>query len=210
MGKPPPQGFDPVIIDYYNQVAEEVRLEQGPFQLEEARTRELIQRFAPAPPGIVVDVGGAAGAYALWLAGAGYSVHLVDLVPRLVEEAHRRSAGATRPLVSCRVGDARALEIPSDSADLVQLLEATMSMVLTEDMRAVIQAAHLCFAGTVSPDGKPNVSPKRDHPSLGRPTPLLLGYRFARHSGEPASSAVAGAQCRGPAVPTRLSVLRSR
>src|SRR5262249_50865775 len=35
-----------------------------------------------------------------------------------------------------------------------------MSVVLTADMRAVIQAAHLCFAATVSPDGKPNVSPK--------------------------------------------------
>jgi Pyridoxamine 5'-phosphate oxidase len=35
-----------------------------------------------------------------------------------------------------------------------------MSVTLTADMRAVIQAAHLCFAATVSPDGKPNVSPK--------------------------------------------------
>jgi predicted pyridoxine 5'-phosphate oxidase superfamily flavin-nucleotide-binding protein len=35
-----------------------------------------------------------------------------------------------------------------------------MSVTLTRDMRAVIQAAHLCFAATVSPDGKPNVSPK--------------------------------------------------
>jgi hypothetical protein len=32
--------------------------------------------------------------------------------------------------------------------------------MLTADMRAVIQAAHLCFAATVTPDGKPNVSPK--------------------------------------------------
>ena len=35
-----------------------------------------------------------------------------------------------------------------------------MSVTLTADMRAIIQAAHLCFAATVSPDGKPNVSPK--------------------------------------------------
>ena len=35
-----------------------------------------------------------------------------------------------------------------------------MSVTLTADMRAVIQAAHLCFAATVSRDGKPNVSPK--------------------------------------------------
>ena len=35
-----------------------------------------------------------------------------------------------------------------------------MSVMLTADMRAIIQAAHLCFAATVSPDGMPNVSPK--------------------------------------------------
>jgi uncharacterized protein len=33
-------------------------------------------------------------------------------------------------------------------------------VTLTRDMRAVIQAAHLCFAATVSPDGMPNLSPK--------------------------------------------------
>ena len=32
--------------------------------------------------------------------------------------------------------------------------------VITPDMRAVIQAAHLCFAATVTPDGRPNLSPK--------------------------------------------------
>jgi uncharacterized protein len=30
----------------------------------------------------------------------------------------------------------------------------------TADMRAVIHAAHLCFAATVTPKGRPNVSPK--------------------------------------------------
>jgi uncharacterized protein len=35
-----------------------------------------------------------------------------------------------------------------------------MTIALTADMRAVIQAAHLCFAATVTPEGRPNVSPK--------------------------------------------------
>jgi uncharacterized protein len=35
-----------------------------------------------------------------------------------------------------------------------------MPISLTPDMRAVIQAAHLCYAATVSPDGRPNLSPK--------------------------------------------------
>jgi predicted pyridoxine 5'-phosphate oxidase superfamily flavin-nucleotide-binding protein len=38
--------------------------------------------------------------------------------------------------------------------------EAELPVTLTPDMRAVIQAAHLCFAATVTPDGMPNVSPK--------------------------------------------------
>ena len=122
MGEASSPDFDPAITDYYDRAPEEARLKQGPFQLEEARTRELIQRFAPPPPGVVVDVGGAAGAYALWLAEAGYAVHLVDPVPRLVAEAQRRSAAAERPLRSCRVGDARALEIPGASADVVLML----------------------------------------------------------------------------------------
>ena len=32
--------------------------------------------------------------------------------------------------------------------------------VLTSDMRAIIEATHLCFAATVTPDGRPNLSPK--------------------------------------------------
>jgi SAM-dependent methyltransferase len=122
MDEATPRSFDRVIAGYYERAPEEARLKQGPFQLEEARTRELIQRYAPPPPGNVVDVGGAAGAYALWLAEAGYTVHLLDPVPRLVAEAQRLSAAAERPLVSCRVGDARALDVAAETADVVLLL----------------------------------------------------------------------------------------
>jgi SAM-dependent methyltransferase len=117
-----PKGLDPAIAAYYDRAPEEDRLQQGPFQLEEARTRELIERFAPPPPGMVLDVGGAAGAYALWLAGLGYAVHLRDPVSRLVAEARRRSAASERMLASCQVGDARGLSVPGGTADIVLLL----------------------------------------------------------------------------------------
>jgi len=35
-----------------------------------------------------------------------------------------------------------------------------MGFTLTADMKAVIQSAHLCFAATVTPEGRPNLSPK--------------------------------------------------
>ena len=32
--------------------------------------------------------------------------------------------------------------------------------IVTADMRAISESAHLCFAATVTPDGRPNLSPK--------------------------------------------------
>jgi SAM-dependent methyltransferase len=133
--------FDPAVGEYYDRTPEETRLEQGPFRLEQHRTRELLRRFMPPAPGVVVDVGGAAGAYALWLAEAGYSVHLIDRAPRLVAEARRRSALALRPLVSCRVGDARALDLPAGMADVVLLLGPLYHLTESADRAGALREA---------------------------------------------------------------------
>jgi ubiquinone/menaquinone biosynthesis C-methylase UbiE len=139
---------DPAVADFYQRTAEEARLEQGAFQLEQARTRELIQRFAPPPPATVLDVGGAAGAYALWLAAAGYTVHLVDAAPRLVAEAERRSAAASHPLASARVGDARALDTADEAADVVLLLGPLYHLTdATDRAGAVREAARVLKPG---------------------------------------------------------------
>jgi ubiquinone/menaquinone biosynthesis C-methylase UbiE len=153
----PPPGLDPTITEYYDQAPEEDRLDQGAFVLEQARTRELIERYARRPPATVLDVGGAAGAYALWLADAGYTVHLVDPVPRLVAEAERRSAARPRPLASCRVGDARALDFPAQSADIVLLLgplyhltEAADRARALREARRVLKPGGQLFAAAIS------------------------------------------------------------
>jgi len=143
-----PPDFDQAIADFYQQAAEETRLEQGPSLLEGLRTRELIERFAPAPPAIVADVGGAAGAYALWLAAAGYTVHLIDAVPRLVDEARRRSAASARPLASCAVGDARDLNLADASVDVVLLLGPLYHLTSAEDRnRALAEARRILKPG---------------------------------------------------------------
>lgn len=157
MPRPTPPPIDPAIADFYHRTPEEDRLQQGAFILEELRTRELIERHAPPPPATVLDIGGAAGAYALWLAEAGYAVHLVDPVQRLVEQAERRSAAYRRPLASCRVGDARALAFPDGSADIVLLLGPLYHLTESADRsralgeaRRVLRPGGRLFAAAIS------------------------------------------------------------
>jgi ubiquinone/menaquinone biosynthesis C-methylase UbiE len=142
--------LDPAIADFYQRTAEERRLDEGPFQLERLRTRELIERHAPTPPATVLDVGGAAGAYAFWLAGHGYEVHLVDAVPRLIEQALRLNADAEWPLASCRVGDARQIPFPDASARVVLLLGPLYHLTDVEDrVRTLREAARVLEPGGV-------------------------------------------------------------
>jgi SAM-dependent methyltransferase len=145
------------LAEYYARSPEEPRLERGRYVLEKARTQELIQRYLPAPPATVLDVGGAAGAYAFWLADLGYEVHLVDLMPRLVAEAQRLNAGRQPALRSCTVGDARSLTFADASVDAVLLLGPLYHLVdalerqqaLREALR-VLRPGGWLFAAAIS------------------------------------------------------------
>lgn len=143
-----PQGFDGEIAAYYARAPEETRLLHGPARLEFQRTCELIERHAPAAPAVALDVGGGSGPYARWLADRGYEVHLVDPIPRLVEEARRASSRAARPLASCRTGDARRLEQPDGSVDLILLLGPLYHLPDPEDRaRALAEAGRVLRPG---------------------------------------------------------------
>lgn len=133
--------FDPVIGAYYDRAPEESRLELGAFRLEEARTRELILRHACPPPAHVLDVGGAAGAYAFWLADKGYDVRLIDASSRLIAIARERNQQAPHPLASCTEADARALPEENASADMVLLLGPLYHLVDAHDRHQALAEA---------------------------------------------------------------------
>jgi len=148
---------DPAILAFYNQAPEESRLETDRSQLEKLRTQELILRHAPNPPGVVLDVGGAAGAYAFWLADCGFEVHLLDATPRLVDVARRRNEGAPSPLASCRVADARAHPVADNSASMILLLGPLYHLSDATDRRdalleaiRVVQPGGVLFAAGIS------------------------------------------------------------
>src|SRR5207249_7365285 len=58
----------PEVQAYYARFPEESRLGSGSSRLEFERTKEILTRVLPPPPARIVDVGGAVGAYSLWLA----------------------------------------------------------------------------------------------------------------------------------------------
>jgi ubiquinone/menaquinone biosynthesis C-methylase UbiE len=157
MNEAPRPNLAEEITRYYQEVAEERRLGAGPSQLEFARTKEVVLRFMQPPPATILDVGGAAGAYALWLAERGYQVHLIDPVPRLVEEARRRSEASPNRICTCQVGDARELTINSGVADGVLLLGPLYHLTSTaERLRAlrevyrVLRPGGMLFAAAIS------------------------------------------------------------
>ena len=116
--------FSDEILSFYRQTQESKRLTNDVRgQIEFARTQEIITRYLPAPPAVVLDIGGGSGPYACWLAKSGYEVHLVDPVDSLVEQAKEASnQQPEHPIASVSLGDARALRFVSASADAVLLL----------------------------------------------------------------------------------------
>jgi len=131
------------IIRFYGDAEEASRLRAGWFQLEQARTRELILRHLPPTPATIIDAGGGAGAYACWLAARGYQVHLIDPVPKHVEQARAASAlQPEHPVASAEVGDARHLPHADASAEAVLLLGPLYHLVEREDRLACLREAH--------------------------------------------------------------------
>jgi ubiquinone/menaquinone biosynthesis C-methylase UbiE len=110
------------VMNYYEQVQEANRLSRIGSQVELIRTQELLNRFLPPAPATILDVGGGAGIHAFWLAQKGYSVHLIDAVPRHIEKALEISKqDPNYPLASMAVGDARKLDYSDNLADAVLL-----------------------------------------------------------------------------------------
>ena len=127
---------------YYGLGLEDARLRTGNGQLELERVRELMARFLPPAPAVVFDVGGGTGVHAFWLAGRGYKVHLLDIVPLHIEEARRGSeARPEARLAEAVVGDARSLPWPDGAADAVLFFGPLYHLTRREDRLAALREA---------------------------------------------------------------------
>jgi len=136
---------------FYNSGDEAGRLSRGIAPLEEARTRELMERFLPVAPAVVCDVGSGPGAYSFWLAERGYEVHMVDAVEAHVRQARERAVLVEgRKPVSIEVGDARELRFANASADAVILHGPLYHLCERGDrIKALVEARRVLRKGGV-------------------------------------------------------------
>ena len=158
------------ILRHYDAANERDRLSQDLGRLEWARSIELIRRFVRPPSAVVLDVGGAAGEYSAWLGALGYETHLVDIVPKHVEEARARSARDGGTIASCAVGEARALARDDESVDVVLLMGPLYHLSEKADRETCLSEAHR----VLRPGGTLIAA------AISRYASLLDGLRMAR------------------------------
>lgn len=134
---------DDVIDHYGTDGVEDTRLRRSPHgRLEFVRTQELIRRHLPDRGLRILDVGGATGIHAGWLAAAGHEVQVIDPVPSHV------TAAAQLPGVTAQVGDARSLDVPDHSVDVVMLMGPLYHLTEAADRaRALTEAARTLRPG---------------------------------------------------------------
>ncbi len=142
--------LDPAIAGYYGLGAEESRLfDRGRPRLEFVRTLELLERFLPAAPATVLDVGGGTGVYATVLCERGYVVHLIEPVASHVERASRIAAERALSL-TVGAGDARELDASDGTYDAVLMLGPLYHLVDREDRaKAWAEAVRVARPGGV-------------------------------------------------------------
>lgn len=145
--RPVTEHSDAIISHYQEEIREEDRITIGLARLELVRTQEILRRHLPDAPAEILDVGGATGVHAAWLAADGHRVHIVDLTPRHVEKARADLA----PLgVTAELGDARRLSAADASFDVVLLLGPLYHLVDRADrVRALSEARRVVRPGGI-------------------------------------------------------------
>ena len=136
------------ILEFYNSGAEIGRLERGIGKIEYERTKEIILRYLPKEKTTVYDVGGGVGVYSKWLGKLGHEVHLIELSPNAVEYAKEINVSADLLIHSIEVGDARNINKPDESADIVLLMGPMYHLTNIEDrLKALNEAKRVLKKG---------------------------------------------------------------
>lgn len=129
--------------DYYDDYGEREweRLDRDLYhRLEFEETVHHLREYLPGS-GRVLDVGGGAGRYSVWLAERGYEVVLADPSDRQVELARAKARDyGVSDAVTAEAGDVRDLDYGDDAFGATLCLGGPLSHVLDEDGRETAAA----------------------------------------------------------------------
>ncbi len=148
----------PEVLEHYGQIDEGGRITHGLGRLELVRTQEILRRHLPAARLEILDVGGATGVHAQWLADDGHDLHVVDLVPDHVEQVRARAdATPASGRVTAEVGDARDLPLADASVDaalvlgpMYHLTDGADRLRALAEVRRVLRPGGLLFVAAIS------------------------------------------------------------
>lgn len=172
--------IDPDIEWYYNKGGEASRLNQR-YKLEAIRTRRLIEKHLSDAAHEIVDIGGAAGAYAFWLSEQGYSVHLVDPIPLHIRQAEDASRDLGVTLAGLHIASAEELPFEDAAFDtalfmgpLYHLIERHTRIKALRECRRILRPGGQIFAVAISRYGTVVEGLFKDYISLPRYADLML------------------------------------
>ena len=132
--------IDPDIRWYYERGREADRLKNN-CQLEEASTRQIIEERLPSRQCQIVDIGGAAGAYAFWLTSLGHIVHLVDPIQLHIDQALQESERTGIKLAGATQADAHSLPFDGNSFDIALVLGPLYHLVERDSRISALREA---------------------------------------------------------------------
>ena len=128
--------------NYYNKGLEDKRLDLDSNRLEKIRTLDILERYLPKPPAVILDIGGATGVYSFKLSDLGFEVHLVDVVPLHITQAKEKNRLVKFKLKSIILGDSRQLKFPDHFADGILLFGPLYHLVDKEDRESTLKEAY--------------------------------------------------------------------
>ena len=124
------------VADYYNANTEREwkRIERHPVEFE--ITKRILEKYLPAAPAGIIDIGGGPGRYSFWLSKAGYEVSLLDLAQNCIDFAKEESKRQNVKIRDFMVGNVLELDnLVQDRVFDVALLMGPMYHLTAEEDR---------------------------------------------------------------------------
>lgn len=125
------------VYDFYNNGAEIDRLERGLGIVEFYRSKEIISEYI-TEKSTIYDIGGGIGKYSEWLAELGHDVTLIELAPTAVSYAKEKMTTS----YNAEIGDARKINKPDESADVVLLMGPLYHLQNESDREKALKEAY--------------------------------------------------------------------